>query len=606
MKLGDMIDPYAPADGPPPRKVGPFFLWALRGSIPVVIIGAILAGATGALEALTAKVLGFVIDTVLISDKVDFAANNLWLFALLIGFFIIFRPLLIGLGAVFNLYILAPNLSAAVLSRISRWTLGHSIQFFDDDFAGRIAQKQLQVSNSLTEITVEMVNTMGFAVISVFASIILVSTIHWSIASAMLVWLVIYVFLLRWFLPRARIRAAARANMRAVVTGQLVDTVTNIKTVKLFAHDTHEDIETHKAIEQARITAQSWGALSAGFRFALMALAGVLPAAMIGGGAYLWSMGLISEGDIVAAGTVSLRLAQMTGWVSFTLMGIFSQIGELEDGIQTLTPPHDLVDAHNAPALNVTKAKVQFDHATFTYGREHGGIRDIDLTIHSGEKLGIVGASGAGKSTLVAAMLRMYDIESGAIRIDGQDISAVTQQSLRRAIGMVTQETAMFNRSARDNIAYGKPNTSMDDVIAAAKRAEAHDFILDLEDHMGRKGYDAYLGERGVKLSGGQRQRIALARTILKDAPILVLDEATSALDSEVEAAIQTALERVMQGKTVLAIAHRLSTIAQMDRIVVMAEGRIAETGSHRHLLAAGGIYAGLWARQSGGFLGED
>ncbi len=605
MSPADLIDPYAPASGPPPRRLAPFFRWALRGSGPVIVIATLMSGGAGAVEALTAKLLGYVIDMVVATPAAGFGARAPWLFALLFGFFVLLRPALLGLGSYFNQYILAPNLAAAVLSRISRWTLGHSVDFFDNDFAGRIAQKQLQVANSLTEVTVESVNTIAFALISVVASLALVGTIHWAVTLAMLGWLGAYFLLIRWFLPRARLRAGARANARTNVTGQLVDTVTNIKTVKLFAHDAHEDAAAHAAIEDFRLRAQDWGALSAGFRFALMALAGVLPTMLIGGTAWLWAQGAASEGDIVAAGAISIRLAQMTGWVSFTLMQIYSHIGEVEDGIETLTPPHGLTDADGARALTVPRGEVRFDHVSFRYGREAGGISDIDLTIAPGEKLGIVGPSGAGKSTLVAALLRLYDIEQGVILIDGQDISTVTQESLRGAIGMVTQETAMFNRSARDNIAYGRPGATEAEIVEAARRAEAHDFILGLRDHRGRQGYDAHLGERGVKLSGGQRQRIALARAILKDAPILVLDEATSALDSQVEAVIQTALERVMQGKTVMAIAHRLSTIAQMDRIVVMSEGRIAEIGSHAELLAAGGIYAGLWARQSGGFLGD-
>jgi ATP-binding cassette subfamily B protein len=335
-----------------------------------------------------------------------------------------------------------------------------------------------------------------------------------------------------------------------------------------------------------------------------MTMAGVLPGLLIGSTLVLWSQGIASPGDIAAAGAVSIRIAQMTGWVSFTLMAIYSNVGEVEDGMHTLTPPHGLTDARDAGDLQRT-GEIRFESVSFAYGREDGGGLDrVGLTVAPGEKVGVVGASGAGKSTMVALLLRLYDVEAGRILIGGRDLREITQESLRRQIGMVTQETAMFNRSARDNILYGRPGATMEEVIAAARRAEAHEFILGLRDHMGREGYDAHLGERGVKLSGGQRQRIALARAILKDAPILVLDEATSALDSEVEAQIQSALERVMEGKTVLAIAHRLSTIARMDRIIVLETGQIVEQGTHRDLLARGGVYARFWERQSGGFLG--
>ena len=413
----------------------------------------------------------------------------------------------------------------------------------------------------------------------------------------------LYFALINWFLPRIRKRSAARAGARALVSGQVVDTITNIKTVKLFAHDDHEDRAALGAMDAFRKRSLDFGYLAAGFRLALMSLAGVLPVLLIGATLLLWQRGMASAGDIVAAGAISIRIAQMTGWVSFTLMAIYSNIGEVEDGMRTLTPRTRLDDAPDAKVLQAPRGEVRIDGLGFAYGRKSGGIEEINLTICAGEKLGVVGASGAGKSTLVALMLRLYEAEKGRILIDGQDIRDVTQESLRRSIAMVTQETAMFNRSARDNIMYGQPDASEADMIAAAKQAEAHEFILALEDHKGRKGYDAHLGERGVKLSGGQRQRIALARAMIKDAPILVLDEATSALDSEVEAAIQSALERVMEGKTVMAIAHRLSTLREMDRIVVLDQGRIAETGSHDQLLALGGLYAGYWERQSGGFL---
>lgn len=391
-----------------------------------------------------------------------------------------------------------------------------------------------------------------------------------------------------------------------MVTGQVVDTITNIKTVKLFAHAEHEDRAALGAMAGFRERALDFGVVSSSFRLSLMVIAGLLPVILVGGSIVLWREGLATPGDIAASGAISMRLSQMTGWVSMALMGIWGSIGEVEDGMRTLAPPHALTDAPEAEELERVAGRIDFDDVSFAYGRDLGGLQDVALHIRPGEKIGIVGASGAGKSTLVALLLRLYDVEGGAIRIDGRDIRKVTQESLRRQIGMVTQETAMFNRSARDNILYGRPNATQQEIEAAAKSAEAHDFILGLQDHAGRKGYEAHLGERGVKLSGGQRQRIALARAFLKDAPILVLDEATSALDSEVEAQVQDALSRAMKGKTVLAIAHRLSTIAQLDRIIVMDAGRIVEQGTHEQLLAKAGLYARYWNRQSGGFLGTE
>jgi ATP-binding cassette subfamily B protein len=405
-------------------------------------------------------------------------------------------------------------------------------------------------------------------------------------------------------MPRVRVNSAARAAARAVVSGQTVDAITNIKTVKLFAHAAYEDRVALDAMQVFRERSLEFGEISTWFRLSLMTLAGGLPVLLIGGTVLLWTDGAATAGAIAASGAIAMRIAQMSGWVSFTLMSIYTSVGEIEDGMQTLAAPHTLADAPDAVPLPEVRGEVRFDHVSFAYGRRRGGVAEVTLTVRPGERLGIVGASGAGKSTLVALLLRLYDTEKGQVLIDGRDIRTVTQESLRRQIGMVTQDTAMFNRSARDNIRYGRPDASEEDLIAASKAAEAHGFILGLADHQKRTGYDAFLGERGVKLSGGQRQRIAIARTILKDAPILVLDEATSALDSEVEAAIQDSFAKVMEGKTVLAIAHRLSTIAAMDRIVVMDDGRIVEEGSHAQLLARGGLYARYWTRQSGGFLG--
>lgn len=607
MKFGNLIDAFQPAKGPPPDRLGGFLRWCLSGAWPMLALAALFSALAGAMEAGTAYILGMVIDTAIASGPDSFFSTaNLLAIVGALGFFLVLRPILFGLSAASNAIIVQPNVNPLVLSRLNRWTMGQSVRFFDDDFAGRIAQKQMQTANAVTSVSVEVINVVAFALASLAGALALLGAIDWRITALFAGWLVGYFATIRWFLPRVRERSAKRAGARAMVSGQVVDTITNIKTVKLFAHAEFEESTAQDAMADFREKALHFGYLSASFRFCLMTLAGLLPVLLIGATLFLWRDGLASEGDIVAAGAVSIRIAQMTGWVSFTLMAIYSNVGEIENGMKTLTRPDRVEDETEATELNVTDGAIEFRNVGFAYGRDVGGVQDVTLSIKAGEKLGIVGASGAGKSTLVSLLLRLYDGENGQILIDGQDISGVTQNSLRSQIGMVTQETAMFNRSARDNILYGRPDASEADMIAAAQKAEAHDFIQDLQDGQERTGYDAYLGERGVKLSGGQRQRIALARAILKDAPILVLDEATSALDSEVEASIQAALERVMEGKTVLAIAHRLSTLSEMDRIIVMEQGRIIEMGSHEVLLAQGGLYAQFWSRQSGGFIRTD
>jgi ATP-binding cassette, subfamily B, bacterial len=604
MNIGNWINPFRAAEGPPPQTLGAFLRWCLSGAWPVLWLAALLSAAAGVMEAGTALILGRVIDaTVSAGPEAFFDGRNLALILGAVGFFLILRPILFALSSASNAIMVQPNVNPLVLSRLHRWTLGQNVGFFDDDFAGRIAQKQMQAARAVTDIASELINVVAFALASLLGSLALLVAIDWRVAAGFLVWLVLYFAVINWFLPRVRKRSAGRAGARAMVSGQVVDTITNIKTVKLFAHADHEDRAALGAMQTFRERALEFGYLAAGFRLTLMTLAGLLPVVLLGGTILLWQRGMASEGDIVAAGAVAIRIAQMTGWVSFTLMAIYSNVGEVEDGMKTLTPRVRLEDGPDAKSLDMVHGRIEMRDLGFAYGREAGGVERIDLTIEPGEKLGIVGASGAGKSTLVSLLLRLYDAEQGQILIDDLDVRHTTQESLRRNIGMVTQETAMFNRSARDNILYGRPDATEAEVIAAAERAEAHGFIQELEDHRGRRGYEAHLGERGVKLSGGQRQRIALARAILKDAPILVLDEATSALDSEVEAAIQTALTRVMEGKTVLAIAHRLSTLTEMDRIIVMDQGRIVETGNHEALLAQNGLYARYWQRQSGGFL---
>ena len=606
MSMSTLIAPFRPAEGPPPRTLAAFIGWCLSGAWTGIWISTVISAAGGVTEVMSALVMGIVIDAALGGEAASFFADH-WLMLLgFSAFFLVLRPLAFGLNSVANFLTISPNVDPLVLSRLNRWTLGQDIGFFDNDFAGRIAQKQIQTARALTEVVAESINTVAFALASLVGSVALMGAIDWRLGVVLGVWSVLYLGLIRLFMPHIRGRAGARAGARANLTGQIVDTVTNIRTVKLFAHARHEDTNALEAMARFRDKVLAYGRVSATFRVMLMLIAGTLPVLLVGGTLYLWTIGETTPGAVVASGTVAIRLAQMTGWVSFTLMAIYGNVGEVEDGMRTLTVPHALIDAPDAAVLPEVAGAIEFDSVSFAYGRRTGGIDRVSLTIRPGERIGIIGASGAGKTTLVALLLRLYDTEKGAVRIDGHDLRQVTQESLRRQIGTVTQDTAMFNRSARDNIRYGRPDATEDQLIAAARAAEAHEFILGLRDAAGRTGYDAHLGERGVRLSGGQRQRIALARAFLKDAPILVLDEATSALDSEVEAQIQTALGQIMAGKTVLAIAHRLSTIARMDRIIVLDAGRVVEEGTHVQLLASEGRYARFWARQSGGFLGTD
>ena len=605
-RFGRMVDAFRPADGAPPRSLMAFFRWCLSGAWKGLGFAALTSAMGGAADVVSAMLLGMVVDAVTGSSPGTFWAENWGLVAIFAGFFLLLRPAIFGLSTASSNVIIGPNVLPLVLSRLHRWTMGHAIDFFDNDFAGRLAQKQMQTARAVTDVASEVVNVVAFALASVIGSAAFLLAVDGWGAVALLVWLVAYFALIRFFLPRIRAKSGARASARANVTGQVVDTITNIKTVKLFAHDRHEDQVALGAMAGFRERALDFGVVSTWFRLSLMIVAGVLPVILVGGTIILWRQSAATVGDVAASGAIAMRLSQMTGWVSMSLMGMWGNIGEVEDGMRTLSPPHGLTDAPDAITLDRVQGQIRFDHVSFAYGRDEGGIEDLDLTIAAGEKVGIVGASGAGKSTLVALLLRLYDVERGAVLLDGHDLRHVTQESLRRQIAMVTQETAMFNRSARDNILYGRPDATQDQIVAAARAAEAHDFILTLRDHAGRTGYDAHLGERGVKLSGGQRQRIALARAFLKDAPILVLDEATSALDSEIEAQVQDALGRAMQGKTVLAIAHRLSTIVELDRILVIEDGRIVEQGTHDALLARNGTYARYWMRQSGGFLGTD
>ncbi len=601
--FANLIDYTSQAEGPPPEKFWHFMRWALRGALPAIFLGLIVSVAVGATEVGSAAVIGWLIDLAQSHGPADLIPESWPSLLLALGFFLVLRPALMGTGAAINALTLGPNLFPLVLARLNRHTLGQSLSFFDDDFAGRIAQKQQQTARAITEAVSETVNTLGLAVTAIVGAVVVMAGVNPWLALGMIAWLGGYALLIRHYMPRIRATSTDRAAARAVVTGQVVDTITNIATVKLFSHGAFEDEATSRALASYRGAAINFGATSASFRLWLMTLAGALPVGLIGGALFFWTRGLATAGDIAMAALISTRLAQMSGWVSMTAMSIFANIGEIEDGARTLSPPHGIVDAAGAHAPETSRGAVDFEHVRFGYGRRRSALEDFDLHVRSGERVALVGRSGAGKTTAVSLLLRLYEVEGGRVLLDGVDIRDLTQDALRAQIGMVRQETAMFNRSALDNIRYGRPEATDAEVFEAARRAEAHEFILGLRDVKGREGYSAHLGERGVKLSGGQRQRIALARVILKNAPVLVLDEATSALDSEVEAAIQDTLDTMMEGKTVIAIAHRLSTIARMDRIVVLDSGRIVESGTHPTLLKRGGLYAGFWNRQSGGFI---
>ncbi len=598
------IDPFVPADGPPPQGLWPFMRWALKGAEPAIALACAVTVLVGLTEVFVARYTAWVIDSAAAAGPGEFW-GAFWPQILVgMGFYLLFRPLLFLFDAAVSGVMLGPNLFPLVMARINQHTMGHSMAFFENDFAGRLSQKANQIARSLTDLVVEVTDVIVYSLAMFAGAFFILGDASWRLLLVFLVWGLLYAAALRYFIPRVQARSAKRAGARTQVIGQIVDTLSNISTVKLFARDHDEDRTTRDTLDVYRQRSLDFGELSAVFRMVLMTLGGILPMVSILMALFLFSRGQASAGDIAMTAMMTTRLAMLTNRLGRVSIQIFTQVGEIEDGVGTLAPPHAIVDRPDAQE-QADRGPIRFDHVGFAYGGESRALRGFDLTIAEGEKIALVGASGAGKSTAVSLLLRLHEVEQGRITLAGTDIRDLTQQALRRQIAVVRQDTAMFNRSAMENIRYGRPDATDDEVYQAARRAAAHDFILDLIDGKGRTGYDARLGERGVKLSGGQRQRIALARAILKDAPILVLDEATSALDSEVEAEIQDALQEVMQGKTVVAIAHRLSTIAAMDRIIVMDQGQIVEQGSHDVLLAKQGLYARYWERQSGGFLGQ-
>ena len=601
-----LVDPYAPypQSDTPPRRLWPFlkeYITPFRG----------VFAATAALSIISASA-----DVVLIwyvGRLVDLLTNaspaQVWTqygteFMLVAAAILIVRPLLLAANVALLHNTILPNFGTMIRWRAHRHVIRQPVGWFEGDFAGRIANRIMQTPPAAGDAVFQTFDAVAFASVTIIGAGFLLAEADLRLLAPLVIWFVCYAALVRWTLHRAGPAAQASSDARSAVTGRVVDAYTNIHSVKLFAHHDMELDYAKEAIEHARKTLQFEMRIITRMDLALTALNGFLIVSVIGLALGLWYGGLATVGTVAAASALVLRLNNMTYWVMWATTALVQALGVVAEGMQTITHPISLVDRPKAATLTLTEGRIDIQGVSHHYGRGSGGLENLSLIVKPGEKIGLVGRSGAGKSTLVKLMLRFYDTEGGRILIDGQDIAGVSQDSLRRNIGMVSQDSSLMHRSVRDNIRYGRPDASEAMMIAAAKQSEAHDFILTLEDPEGRTGYDAHVGERGVKLSGGQRQRVALARVILKDAPILILDEATSALDSEAEALIQNALFGVMQGKTVIAIAHRLSTIAAMDRIVVLEDGNIAEQGTHASLLAFDGLYARFWARQSGGFIG--
>ena len=606
----NLIRPY-PDDTPQPPPRGFFhFVWTCsKGVRKYLLAMTLLTACVGVFEALLFAMMGRIVDWL---GQVPPAllwtqerGNLLLLGALLLG-----SPLLIALQTLFKHQVLAANFPMLLRWKFHRLMLGQSMGFYQDEFAGRIAAKVMQTALAVRDVCLILGDILVFVTIYFVTMVAVVGNFNAWLLLPFLAWVLLYAVAIRYFVPRLSRVAKNQADARSLMTGRITDAYTNIATVKLFSHAGREAGFARSAMQDFLLTVHRQMRLVSGFEVINHVLGMLLILATTGLALWLWTQGRVGVGAVAAATAMSLRLNGISHWVMWEMASLFEHVGTVQDGLNTLTRAQAVQDKPQALPLQVRQGEVRFENVDFAYGASGPGARKVidqlSLHIRAGEKIGLVGRSGAGKSTIVNLLLRFYDVEHGRILVDGQDISQVTQESLRAQIGMVTQDTSLLHRSVRENILYGRPDATDAHMEAAARRAEAFDFIQTLSDPAGRKGFDAHVGERGVKLSGGQRQRIAIARVMLKDAPILLLDEATSALDSEVEAAIQSSLYRLMEGKTVVAIAHRLSTIAAMDRLVVLDKGHIVEIGDHRSLLASGGLYARLWAHQSGGFLGEE
>ncbi|WP_170506386.1 ABC transporter ATP-binding protein [Ruegeria arenilitoris] len=603
----NLVDPFADytETDTPPTRLWPFMLDYSRPFMRVFFWTALISVIVAAVEVGLIYYMGRVVDLLSGPPAEVWQAHGTELILMAV-FVLLLRPMLHVVDVLLLNNTILPNFGTIIRWRAHKHVLRQSVGWFENDFAGRIANRIMQTPPAAGEAVFQVFDAISFSLAYLIGAAILLMAADPRLLLPLLIWFALYALLVRWTVARVGPASKAASDARSAVTGRVVDSYTNIHSVKMFAHNDQELDYAREAIAETRRTFQVEMRIFTIMDVVLVTLNGLLIVGVVGWAIALWMQGSATVGVVAAATALTLRLNAMTGWIMWALTSFFRQLGVVAEGMETIAQPIDLLDARDAKPLQLTTGQIDIRDLSHHYGRKTGGLDHINMTIQPGEKIGLIGRSGAGKSTLVKLLLRFYDVEQGAILIDDQNIASVTQDSLRSHIGMVQQDSALLHRSVRDNILYGRPEASEEQMIAAAKQAEAHEFILDLQDPQGRTGYDAHVGERGVKLSGGQRQRVTLARVILKDAPILLLDEATSALDSEVEASIQETLYGMMQGKTVIAIAHRLSTIAQMDRILVMDGGRIVEQGGHSELLAHGGLYAQFWARQSGGFLNPE
>ena len=598
------LKPTEPPEHPEPPAGLVAFYWHFARQAKGLFIALFVAGLVVAVLDTTIPIFIGRVVTLVTSQSPQEMFGQSW--HLLLGMalvLLIVRPVAMTIQNIINNQAIAANMSNLVRWQSHWHVVRQSWSFFQNDFAGRISNRVMQTGPAIRESLVALITSVWYIIVyGVTALVLLASADHW-LALPICLWFVGYIVLLRVFVPRMRDRSKAMSEVRSMVTGRVVDSYTNILTVKLFARAREEDDYVRESIDEHTRMFQASMRLNTLFALFLSLLNAALVTGTGGIALVLWTRGQVEVGTVAMALPLAWQIVSMAGWVAWQVTAIFENIGVVQEGMMTIAQPITLTDKPDAKTLTVPRGEIVFDNVRFGYGRQTGVIEGLSLTVKPGEKIGLIGRSGAGKSTLVNLLLRFFDLESGRILIDGTDIAAVTQESLRAQISMVTQDTSLLHRSISDNIRYGRPGATQAEIIKAAKLAHAHEFILSLEDWKQRTGYDAHVGERGVKLSGGQRQRVAIARVILKNAPILVLDEATSALDSEVEAAIQSSLSKLMDGKTVIAIAHRLSTIARMDRLIVLDNGRIVEQGSHEQLLRADGVYAALWRRQSGGFI---